>query len=137
VTVQAPPAEIFDYFTDPEKATEWQSSLVEARFDPEGPMQRGTRITEVRKLLGQRMESLVEVTELEAGRRFAGRVLSGPVKWAFSYTFSEAGSGTRIESHLEGEPAGFFRLADPLLARTVRKQLEGDLATLKQLAERS
>ena len=135
MTVQAPPAVVFDYFTDAQKATEWQSSLMEARFDPEGPMQQGTRITEVRKLLGRTMESVVEVTELEPGRRFAGRVVSGPVKWTFRYTFSAADGATRVDSHLEGEPGGFFRLADPLLVRTVKKQLESDFATLKRLAE--
>ena len=134
--MQAPPAEVFDYFTDPEKATKWQSSLVEAQFDPEGPMQQGTRITEVRKLLGRTMGSVVEVTALEAPRLFAGRVVSGPVKWTFQHTFSETGGGTYVESHLEGEGEGVFRLADPLLVRRVKKEFESDFATLKQLAER-
>ena len=133
--VRASPAKVFAYLTDQEKATIWQSSLLEARFDPDGPMRKGTRITEVRKLLGRRMESTVEVVEFEPQRVFAGRVLSGPVPWIFRYTLEETDGGTRIDVHLEGEPGGFFRLAEPLVVTTVKKQLESDLSTLKEIVE--
>jgi ligand-binding SRPBCC domain-containing protein len=135
VTVQASPAEVFAFVTDPEKGPVWQSSLLEARFDPDGPLQQGTRITETRKLLGRRLESTVEVTELEPDRRFSGKVLSGPFPWEFTYTFEASGDGTRVDFHIEGEPGGFFRLAEPIVVRTVRKQMEADFSTLKELVE--
>jgi Polyketide cyclase / dehydrase and lipid transport len=135
LVLDATPAEVFEYFTEPEKATAWQSSLVEARFDPEGPMRRGTRITEVRKLLGRSLESVVEVTELEAPCVFAGQVLSGPVAFAFRHRLEDTGGGTRLDAHLEGDPGRFFRLAEPLVVRALRRQLESDLATLKAIVE--
>jgi carbon monoxide dehydrogenase subunit G len=134
-TVNAKPAVVFAYLTDPEKATLWQSSLVEAQLEPEGPLRAGTQIHEVRKLLGRRMESTVDVTELEPEHVFAGHVRAGPVPWRFRYRFEESGESTRIELHMEGEPGGFFRVAEPLVVRTVEKQLESDFATLKQLVE--
>lgn len=79
LTIQARPEVVFDLLTDPEKAVVWQSSLLEAKLEPEGPMRQGTRISEVRKILGRSWESTVEVTQLEPERRFAGRVTSGPV----------------------------------------------------------
>lgn len=135
VTLRAAPGEVFEYLSDPDKATVWQSSLLEARFTPDGPMQRGTLITEVRKFLGRRIESTVEVTEFEPGRLFVGRVLSGPVQWEFRYTFEETDGATRVDFHLEGEPGGFFRLAEPLVEKAVAKQVESDFATLKELVE--
>jgi hypothetical protein len=132
---EAAPDKVFGYLTDPDKAMVWQASLLEVSFSPEGPMQQGTQITEVRKILGRRMESVVEVTELEPPRLYAGRVHSGPVPWEFRYTFEEADGGTRMDFHLEGQPGGFFRLADPLVVRTVEKQLEADFLTLKEIVE--
>lgn len=136
MTLNAPAAAVFDYLTDPEKATVWQSSLVEVSLTPDGPMQQGTRIAEVRKFLGRRIESTVEVTKLEPQRLFVGRVVAGPLQWEFRYTLEEAGGTTRVHVHLEGEPGGFFRLAEPLVIKAMKKQLERDLATLKEIVER-
>jgi hypothetical protein len=36
---------------------------------------------------------------------------------------------------MEGQPGGFFRVAEPLVVRTVEKQLENDFSTLKDLVE--
>jgi ligand-binding SRPBCC domain-containing protein len=136
-TVDAPPAVVFAYLTDREKATVWQASLLEAQFSPDAPVHKGTEIHEIRKLLGLKIESTVEVTEFEPDRVFAGRVRSGPVPWQFRYTFEGADGSTRVDFHMEGEPGGFFRVAEPLVVRTVEKQLENDFSTLKELVETS
>jgi uncharacterized membrane protein len=136
-TVDAPPAVVFAYLTDREKATIWQASLLEARFSPDAPVHKGTEIHEVRKLLGRKIESTVEVTECEPDQLFEGRVRSGPVPWQFRYTFEGADGSTRVHFHMEGEPGGFFRLAEPLVVRTVEKQLQNDFSTLKELIETS
>ena len=62
---------------------------------------------------------------------------SGPVPWQFRYTFEGADGSTRVSFHMEGEPGGFFHLAEPLVVRTVEKQLENDFSTLKALVEAS
>lgn len=136
-TVEAPPAVVFAYLTDREKATVWQASLLEARFSPDAPVRKGTEIHEIRKLLGLKIESIVEVTEFEPDRLFGGRVRSGPVPWQFHYAFEGTDGSTRVDFHMEGEPGGFFRVAEPLVVRTVEKQLQNDFSTLKELVETS
>ena len=136
-TVDAPPAVVFAFLTDPGKATVWQASLLEADYKPDPPVRKGTEIHEVRKFLGRKIESIVEVTEFEPGRLFGGRMRSGPVPWQFRYTFEGADGSTRVSFHMEGEPGGFFHLAEPLVVRTVKKQLENDFSTLKELVEAS
>jgi hypothetical protein len=34
---------------------------------------------------------------------------------------------------VEGEPGGFFKLADPLIERALKRQIRADLETLKDL----
>jgi hypothetical protein len=128
---------VFEYLTDPRKATLWQTSLERAVFSPAGPMQLGTRITETRRLLGQELASTVEVTEFEPPRCLAGRVVAGPAKWEFRHTLSEVAGSTTLRFQLEGNPGRFFRLGEPLVVRAMKKQLAADFSKLRELAEAS
>jgi hypothetical protein len=51
------------------------------------------------------------------------------------FTLISDGLETRVLQVAEGESGGFFRLADPIIARTLRKQLQADLETLKTMLE--
>jgi uncharacterized membrane protein len=133
IVIERPPAEVFAYTTDPGKLPEWQSTALEARS--EGPIQQGAHLTEVRKFLGRRMESEVEVTAYEPDRRFGLKVLSGPVPFTFEQTLEPADGSTRVKVVLEGEPGGFFKLAEPLVERAVRRQVEADFEQLKDILE--
>ena len=135
IKLAAPAATVFAYLTEAAKASAWQSSLVEARFTPPGPMQVGTHIAEVRTLLGRTLASDVEVTELEPPRYFAGRAAAGPVQWRFRYSLAEQDGQTTLGFHLEGDLGRLFRLAGPLVLRAMRHQLDADLATLRGLVE--
>jgi uncharacterized membrane protein len=133
LVIDRPPAEVFAYTTDPANLPEWQSTALEARS--EGPVEVGAHMTEVRKFLGRRMESEVEVTAFELDRRFAIKVLSGPVPFAFEETFEPTDGGTSVRVVLEGEPGGFFKLAEPLVERAVKRQIQTDYEQLKDILE--
>ena len=98
-------------------------------------MQVGTKVTEVRKFLGRRMDSTLEVTQYEPDRKFSIRVLSGPVPFDVEHTLEADDGGTRVKWVGTGEPGGFFKLAEPLVARQVQRQFRGDFETLKDLLE--
>jgi carbon monoxide dehydrogenase subunit G len=95
----------------------------------------GTQFTEVRKFLGRRMESSLEVTEFEPERTFTLKTTSGPVPFTIVQRFEPADGGTRIRVSGEGEPGGFFKVAEPLVGRQVKRMLEHSFATLKDLLE--
>ena len=65
--------EVFAYLTEVANLPEWQSGVLEARSD--GPLQKGSMLTELRKLLGTRTESTLEVIEHQPNELFspAGR----------------------------------------------------------------
>ena len=52
-----------------------------------------------------------------------------------TYEFEDADGGTRVRIRTEGDASGFYRIAGPLLARAVKRGVEGDLARLKALLE--
>ncbi len=133
IVINRPASEVFSYLTDPEKAPEWQSGLIEAHA--EGPMQAGTKVREVRKFLGRRLESTLEVTEYEPDRKFSMRIVSGPVPFQVEHTLEPEDGRTRLKWVGSGEPGGFFKLAEPLVARQAERQFRGDFQTLKELLE--
>ena len=95
--IARPPAEVFAYVTDAERLPEWQSSAVEAQW--QGEKAPGARIREVRKFLGRRMDSELEVTEYEPDRLFGLKALSGPVPFSVMYS--------RVPSSLTLIPCGW------------------------------
>jgi uncharacterized protein YndB with AHSA1/START domain len=131
--INRPVEEVFAYATDPANVAEWQSSALEATVD--GPLRAGATGREVRKFLGRRMESTMRIEEYEPPRTFALQVTSGPVPFHVQQTTEPEGEGTRISVVIEGEPGGFFKLAEPLVERAVKRELEGNTETLKDILE--
>ncbi|MQA99879.1 MAG: hypothetical protein GEU78_06240 [Actinobacteria bacterium] len=50
-------------------------------------------------------------------------------------TMEPAASGTRITHTAEGDPRGFFKVAEGALEKIVRRQLTASLGNLKDLLE--
>jgi uncharacterized protein YndB with AHSA1/START domain len=133
--VNRPPEEVFAYLTDADKLPEWQSMVSESRQDSPGAMGVGTRVTNVRNFLGRRIESEAEVTAYESPTRFDVQVVSGPVPFQISHTLEPREATTVVKVEAQGEPGGFFKLAEPLVARQAERQFKNDFATLKDLLE--
>ena len=96
----------------------------------------GTTYTSVSRLLGRRLESDIEYTAYEPNKRVAGKVTSGPIPFQFETTFEPAAEGgTKVTTGGEGDVGGFFKLAEPIVARMLKRQFETDIANLKDLLE--
>jgi uncharacterized protein YndB with AHSA1/START domain len=134
VLINKPVGEVFAYTTDPNTATKWQAG-VDAVI-PDGPQDVvGSKYTEVRKFLGQDMKSTLELTIFEKNARWGAKVLKGPVPFDVIQTFAAEGGGTRLTTTVEGEPKGFFKIAEGALQGQLQKSLDEDGQRLKQLLE--
>ena len=111
------------------------TAAVEVRWGVPGPMQAGATGAIVRKFLGRRMESTVRFDEYEPPRKFAIESTSGPVQFHVHQTYESEGAGARINIVMEGEPGGFFKLAEPLVQRAIKREMEANFATLKDILE--
>ena len=136
IQIGRPVGEVFAYVTDPENLPKWQPNLVSITKETEGPMRVGTRFREVRRApFGRTVEALVEVSAYEENRRFDLRIVSGPVPVDGRNLFAAAHGGTRIDFVAEGELRGPVRIAQPILARLLRRQFAADYARLKRALE--
>jgi hypothetical protein len=88
----------------------------------------------VAKFLGRRLETTIEVTEIEEGKKFSFKATT-PLPFVGTYTFERIGGGTRFREIAEGETKGFFKVADPIFERMLKRQTKADLENPKELLE--
>ena len=79
--------------------------------------------------------SVVEVTALERGARFAFTGVTGPFTAHNTYTFESVPGGTKVTDSAESELSGPLRLIDPLVGRMMHRQFVANLAALKDRLE--
>lgn len=126
--------EVFAVLGNLENNPKWSSALLEVKKTSDGPIAVGTTWRAVQKAFGQGLESEVEVTEYEPNRKWTQKGRS-PFPVQVHTTFESVAGGTRVNLRLEGEPGGFFKLTEPLVAMMAKREIEGDLANLKDLME--
>jgi len=132
--IKRPVEEVFAYATDPAKTAEWKTSVLESRAEPVGPLRVGTQIHTVMRLLGRRIESTAEVTELVPNRKLVQKTNS-PFPVEVTCLAEPTSAGTKVTATAVAEPGGFFKMAEPVLVRIVKKQGQAELDTLKALLE--
>jgi uncharacterized protein YndB with AHSA1/START domain len=135
VLIDKPLAEVFDFVTNNDNSTKWQGG-VEAVIPDGPPNVVGSRYTEVRKFMGQEMRSTLEITGFEPNARWAAKVIKGPVPYEVTATFEDAsGGGTKMTTRVEGEPKGFFKIAEGMVKGQLEKSIEEDGQRLKKILE--
>ena len=133
VEINRPIGEVFAYLDDPTKMPEWNSLVEEAR-PSETPVRRGTTISTRARVLGRKIESTLEVVEHVPNETVVQR-MDKPFPFTITNVFEAAGKGTRVKTVFEGEPGGFFKLGEPILARILKKQSQAQADTVKELLE--
>jgi uncharacterized membrane protein len=132
ITIAKPREEVAAYACDPDHATDWYANIESVTWQP--PLAPGSKLGFVASFLGRRLEYTYEVRELTP-ERLVMRTAEGPFPMETTYTFREDGHDTRMTLRNRGEPAGFARVAAPMMARAMRKANRADLARLKHILE--
>jgi uncharacterized membrane protein len=137
IVIARPRAEVSAYAADPSNAPEWYSNIDSVEWRTEPVVAPGARASFVARFLGRRLAYTYEIREHEPGVRLVMSTAEGPFPMETTYTWSDAeDGGTRMTLRNRGEPAGFSRVAAPVLARAMRSANEKDLRRLKELLER-
>jgi hypothetical protein len=96
----------------------------------------GSRVAFVARFLGRRLSYTYEIVELTPRERLVMRTAEGPFPMETTYTWATTTDGsTRMTLRNRGQPAGFSRLAAPLMATAMRRANRKDLAQLRAILE--
>lgn len=126
--------EVFAFTSETKNLPLWQTDVVEARHTPEGPVQVGTKMMLVRAMMGRKIEGTADVVEYAPPTRYAYKTTSGPEVTGVN-TCEAVASGTKFSTMFDMLTGGVLSLADPLVARTIKRSVETGLATLKEVLE--
>ena len=67
--------------------------------------------------------------------KYTRKGTGGPFPVTGSLTFEPTAEGTKVIWTFEMKPGGFFALAEPLVTRSLRRQLEAGFGDVKDLLE--
>lgn len=135
VTIARWKEEVAAFAMDPANDPRWIGGIREVRMLTPGPLTVGSRVARVAYFLGRRIEYVLEVEALDPNERIAMRSVSGPFPMQVTYRFDANPAGTRAAIQVAGDPSPMFRLAAPIMAWLVRRNVSRDLRILKRLME--
>jgi hypothetical protein len=122
---------------NPDNEPQWIGGIRSSRSLTPLPVGVGSEVERIASFLGKQFSYVLRADEFDPGHHVVMSTLRGPFPMRVTYRFEPSGAGTRVTNRVEGETAGFYRLAGPLMERAVRGSLRRDLATLKRLMEQN
>lgn len=137
VVINAPADQIFDFIADVQRQPEWIGAVTGVSNISNTPVGEGTTFEISLALMGKTARASQQVTRFEPNRAFTQATTSGPIPTEISITLVESGDSTTVHNVTEADISSLGRLAGPIAARTIRRQLETDLQTLRGIMERS
>jgi polyketide cyclase/dehydrase/lipid transport protein len=136
VEIDRPVSEVYAFVSDCRNEPKWHTDAIEAGLLGEGPLAVGAKQRWLIKFMGKR-EMIMEVTRLEPERvevLEARTALMGMAP-TITYSFEQAGSGTRFTRSVTMDPKGIGALMKPMMRSMVPKQNAGFVRKLKQVFE--
>ena len=139
VFINLPAEDIFAYVSDFENLVDWSSVMIAARKISPGAIEVGATIRGTVRFLGKWVDITFDIVEYEPGHCLTIKSTSGIAPFLFCYQFEPAEDGGTTLSqkaviHLTEE---VMELKASVITSAVRRQIEYDLVTLKDLLEAS
>jgi uncharacterized membrane protein len=135
ITIASARDRVASYAMDPRNDPRWIGGISEVERLDEGPLKAGSTVRRVASFLGRRFEYVLQVTELEPGRRIVMRSTKSPFPMVVTYWFGDDPRGTRAGIRIGGDASSLYRVAAPVLGLAVKRSISKDLRTLKGVIE--
>jgi hypothetical protein len=130
-----PLRQVFQFVTTPENDFQWQyGTLASARLS-QGAIGIGSIFRVLGHFLGERMESIFEVTGFEPYRTYGFRSQSSPIFSSTLYSLDMKGGMTELSLSVQMDPGESFKPGIAVTEKRLKKQYRENLSLLKDLLE--
>ena len=136
IVITRPAGAVAAYAADPSNAPAWYANIISISWETSPPLQAGSRIAFTARFLGRDLAYTYEITDFIPARRLIMRTAQGPFPMETTYTWHAIDDrSTRMTLRNRGEPAGFSKLATPLMTIAMRRANRKDLRNLRAILE--
>ena len=138
IDVNAPPALVWEYVTDPSRYLHFMSGVTRWSVDGDVAIGLGARYRMLMRVGSAEVGGLIEVVEFMEDRDLAWNSVTGVDQRGRWRIRERDGGGSKVELRLQYGVAGsgvFGWVAEHLAARTVRDHLQRSLRQLKRQVE--
>lgn len=116
--------------------SKWNSAVVSIQQVTPGAVGEGTKFKTVGEAMGRRLEGEMQVQSFEPDNKCGFQLQAGPMQMNLTMSFKTVGTGTKLNLHVQGNPAGVFKLAEGLMTGRVKALMEENLVRLKSVLEK-
>ena len=134
--IDKPVKDVFAFVTNPANMAKWNSAVISMEQITPGAVGLGTKFKNVGEMMGRRIEGEMEVIAFEPDSKYGFQMNAGPMQINMTITFKTVGTGTKLSLNAQGNPAGVFKLAEPVMQGRVKSMMEENLARLKSVLEK-
>lgn len=133
VSIDRPVTEVFDFFT--EGRARWDESVISEELTSPGPVGVGSTMHTRMRAVGREVDFDWRVTAYDPGARMAVTSTSGIMATSSDLQFADANGATVVAVRIDAEPTGIMRLAEPMIADSIRSSLSTSLGRAKRMLE--
>jgi hypothetical protein len=133
--IYRPLQQVFDFVTTPENDFQWQYGTLSSAQISKGEVGVGTLFHVVGHFMGQRIESVYEVTDFEPNKKYGFKSRSGPTDSYILYTFGAMQGSTRLKVSTRVSTGNLAKPGGIAVEKKVKKQCRENLALLKDILE--
>jgi len=138
----ASPSAVFAACTDFGGAAGWISAITRMEVLTPGPVGKGTRFRETRRMFGKEATETMEVIEFTPNTSYVLGAESCGARYRSTFTFTPLGAGTEVEFRFAATPLTLMArvmgvLMMPVMKGMLRKCVVQDLEDIKKHVEGS
>jgi carbon monoxide dehydrogenase subunit G len=135
IEINRSPEEVYEFVANVNNLPKCSDAIEEVRNAPDGSVSEGDTYTSVAKVMGRTVETSHKVLAARFPEFLDIDGQTGKTKIRVTIEIEPTPTGSRITQRGEGEPGGALRFVGGMVERTMRKQLQDDLANIKRLLE--
>jgi uncharacterized protein YndB with AHSA1/START domain len=135
VTINKPVDQVFSYVVDVANHPSWQAGILEARVTPDGPVGVGSTYHYTTEVMGNRMETQMQVTAFEENKTWGVTTVGVPRPVETIYSFEAAGDATTLTVSMDLPPDAYPAAALDMVKQQMAKAMADAANKIKTMIE--